>query len=215
MHDPLLPEKDHDARWQARHRAILESVSRLLAAEGPSAVTMQRIAEEAGFSVGYLYKHFPGKKELLAEILDRQLGVFFAASSRVTVKTAGSPLKALRERIRIATQHLLTDLELVPLLMTVAESFPERVKRRKDPLHHQEVELFRQAMQAGEIRPDDPAYLAAAYAGMVWGLIHTWNQNKELEKIASLPQLVDRLLLQPLEIHPALPRKEDPGEPKN
>ncbi len=214
MVDPL-PTNDQEAPWRARHEAILESASRLLATAGPSGLTMQRIAEEAGFSVGYLYRHFPGKKELLAELLDHKLGAFFMAGSGVTAATAGSPLRALRRRIRVAMDRLDAERHLVPMLMTLAKAYPQKVRRRKDPLARQDEALFRQAMEAGEIRPDDPAHLAAAYNGMIWGLIHLWNREDRLENIRAIPQLVDDLLLQPLQTYPDLPRKDEPGELEN
>ena len=47
---------------------------------------------------------------------------------------------------------------------------------------------------------------------MIWGLIHMWNHHDQLEKIRTIPRLVDRLLLKPLQTYPALPRKEESGE---
>lgn len=212
MTDPLLHNKAQDERWKVCHEEILAAVTRLLAAEGAGALTMQRIAQEAGFSVGFLYKHFTGKNDLLAEILDRHMEYAQTVTKTITVESAGSPLRALRTRLDFLTQQLMDNKDLLPTLLSVAESYPERVKRREAPMRAQEIELFDQAMKAGEIRIDDPVYVAAAYHGMVWGMIQFWNQSHQLDKICTIPQLVDRLLLQPMQRHPALPRKDDPRD---
>ena len=164
MNDSLQPSNDQDARWQARHDAILESASRLLATEGPSGLTMQHIAEEAGFSVGYLYKHFPGKKELLAAILDQKLGVFFKASSEVTAESAGSPLEALRGRIQVAMDLLHAERHLVPLLMTLAEAYPEKIQRLKEPCPVKTRNSFARPWRRGRSVPMTP---------FIWPLLTT------------------------------------------
>ena len=61
------------ARAQARGQEVLRAslldvAAQLLAAEGPAALTMRRIATEAGCSTMVLYKHF-GSKEAIAAAL--------------------------------------------------------------------------------------------------------------------------------------------------
>ena len=57
---------------QARSRtivaAIVEAARRILAADGPDALTTTRIAERAGVSIGSVYRYFPGKESILAAI---------------------------------------------------------------------------------------------------------------------------------------------------
>ncbi|WP_433872912.1 TetR/AcrR family transcriptional regulator [Saccharopolyspora sp. CA-218241] len=50
---------------EARRRAIVDVVWRLIAAEGLDAVTTRRIAEEAGFANGTLLYYFPTKDAVL------------------------------------------------------------------------------------------------------------------------------------------------------
>ena len=64
------------ARAQARGQEVLRAslldvAAQLLAAEGPSALTMRRIAAEAGCSTMVLYKHF-GSKDAIAAALYRE-----------------------------------------------------------------------------------------------------------------------------------------------
>ncbi len=59
---------------QVRSRVIVEAIVQagreLLAVEGPSSLTTNRIAERAGVSIGSLYRYFPNTDAVLAAIYD-------------------------------------------------------------------------------------------------------------------------------------------------
>ena len=55
-------------RGEAIVEAVLEATRRILSREGESAVTTNRIAEEAGVSVGSFYQYFPNKEAVYAEM---------------------------------------------------------------------------------------------------------------------------------------------------
>jgi AcrR family transcriptional regulator len=61
---------------QIRSRAIVEAIveagRQLLAAEGPTSLTTNRIAERAGVSIGSLYRYFPNKEAVIAAIYDAE-----------------------------------------------------------------------------------------------------------------------------------------------
>ncbi|WP_194921642.1 TetR/AcrR family transcriptional regulator [Catenulispora rubra] len=70
-HEPIAPGVY--ARAQARGQEVLRAslldvAARLLAAEGPAALTMRRIAAEAGCSTMILYKHFGSKDSIAAAL---------------------------------------------------------------------------------------------------------------------------------------------------
>lgn len=52
----------------ARHRAYLRAALGLVFEEGLDALTMQRLADEVGASVGSVYTYFPSKGALVAEV---------------------------------------------------------------------------------------------------------------------------------------------------
>ncbi len=52
----------------ARHRGYLDAALHLVFAEGLDALTMQRLADEVGASVGSVYTYFPSKGALVAEV---------------------------------------------------------------------------------------------------------------------------------------------------
>ncbi|MDV6271983.1 TetR/AcrR family transcriptional regulator [Rhodococcus erythropolis] len=59
-------------RSRATYDAILEAATRVFAAEGMAATT-NRIADEAGVSVGSLYQYFGDKHEILSELANRHV----------------------------------------------------------------------------------------------------------------------------------------------
>ena len=71
------PEPRHTPS-QARSRtivsAIVEAGRRLLVAEGPQALTTNRIAERAGVSIGSLYRYFENKEAIVAAICEGETG---------------------------------------------------------------------------------------------------------------------------------------------
>ena len=63
-----MNRKESQARTRA---AILDAARRLFLAEGTT-VTLERVAAEAGFTIGAVYSNFAGKDELLLAVLSDQ-----------------------------------------------------------------------------------------------------------------------------------------------
>src|SRR3954464_13311481 len=81
---------------EARQR-ILETADRLFYQEGVRAVGIDRIVAEAAVAKMSLYKHFPGKDDLILEVLKyREVGMleFFRAAMERHGKKTKVPLRA-------------------------------------------------------------------------------------------------------------------------
>jgi AcrR family transcriptional regulator len=57
----------------ARATAVVAAASRLMEAEGASALTMRRIADDLGIKAPSLYKHFPDKAALESALVEQAL----------------------------------------------------------------------------------------------------------------------------------------------
>lgn len=73
-----LRREPQQARSRARLAGLLDAAETLLVREGPEALTTTRIAEEAGVSVGSLYRWFPDKAAIVDALTRRYLTEFEA-----------------------------------------------------------------------------------------------------------------------------------------
>jgi AcrR family transcriptional regulator len=90
-------------RAEATFEVILSATAHILASEGWEAVNTNRVAAEAGVSVGSLYQYFPGRDAILAE-LGRRHAVSIVGATRETLeRTKNQPFAgAIGEAIRTA-----------------------------------------------------------------------------------------------------------------
>jgi AcrR family transcriptional regulator len=78
--EALTPRKQ-PRQDRARHtvEAILSAAARILETEGPDALNTNRIASDAGVSVGSLYQYFPNKEAILVALVEnhteRMIGI--------------------------------------------------------------------------------------------------------------------------------------------
>lgn len=85
---PVQPRQSRGLKTRA---ALLDAVEKLVAAEGPEAITTTRIAGETGVSVGTIYRYFSDREALL-------LAAYDATVSRIVARCA-AVLEALPKDI--------------------------------------------------------------------------------------------------------------------
>jgi AcrR family transcriptional regulator len=119
----FTPKKvPRQARSRATFDAIVEAAARLLAREGYGAITTNRVAEEAGVSIGSLYEYFGDKDVIVHQVLLRLGDDFFDEAARSLVDLAGVPL---REAIRAWLGILVTGMRTrEPLLRAIFGDVP-------------------------------------------------------------------------------------------
>ena len=71
-----LRRAPQQARSRARVRRLLEAADHVLGAEGYAALTMRRLAEEAGVPVGTIYQFFPDKGAVIDALARRYIAEF-------------------------------------------------------------------------------------------------------------------------------------------
>jgi AcrR family transcriptional regulator len=126
----LAPRKQpRQARARVTRDAILVGAERLLGREGPEALTTNRIADEAGVSVGSVYQYFPNKQAIIAALVDVYVSRFFEffaaaleASHDLPLETVGDTLARgllelyranVRAHLPLYKQISMLDLERV------------------------------------------------------------------------------------------------------
>src|SRR5579859_5011283 len=70
---PLTNPRKHAAQDRSRATvdALVEATARILVRDGFDRASTNRIAAEAGVSIGSLYQYFPSKEALVAAVIDR------------------------------------------------------------------------------------------------------------------------------------------------
>ncbi|MFC3712705.1 TetR/AcrR family transcriptional regulator [Sphingoaurantiacus capsulatus] len=95
-------------RAQATVEAILAAAAGILEREGPTRLTTNAVAAQAGVSIGSLYQYFPNKQALTAALIERSSG-----SLETSVVQAGRDAKTmlfeagLRLLVRTIVRHQL------------------------------------------------------------------------------------------------------------
>jgi AcrR family transcriptional regulator len=168
------PQRGRPRSERAR-KAILDAASELLLARGLSAVSMDAVAERAGVSKATIYRWWPTKETLALDALYTE----WAAARphpRDTGSLRGDLLSLLRPWARLAGSRPYG--RVVAALLTEAQTDPvfaaEYRERFVEPRRQQAREIFRRAIERGEIPPDTKVEVALdlLYGPLYHRLLH-------------------------------------------
>ena len=87
-------------RAQQRSQQLLQAAARLMERDGSDAVSMQAVAEEAGVSVGLIYRYFGGKNDLLLAVIVDVLDNFAVAVPEAVAAAGHDPVHQLSAAFR-------------------------------------------------------------------------------------------------------------------
>ncbi|MDX6333967.1 MAG: hypothetical protein QOG05_1307 [Streptosporangiaceae bacterium] len=148
-----VPQRGRPRSERAR-KAILEAAGELLLARGLSAVSMDAVAERAGVSKATIYRWWPTKETLALDALYTE----WAAAvpyPRDTGSLRGDLLSLLRPWVRLAGSRPYG--RVVAALLTESQTDPvfaaEYRQRFVEPRRDQGREIFRRAIERGEVPP--------------------------------------------------------------
>lgn len=127
---PTQPRKHaSQGRSRATVDALVEATARILVKEGYDKASTNRIAEQAGVSIGSLYQYFPGKEALVAAVIDRHNAEIMRSVRGAMAEVAARPVEqAVRRLVAVAIEAHRIDPRLHRVL---AEQIP-RTGRLKD-----------------------------------------------------------------------------------
>ncbi|MGZ4276990.1 MAG: TetR/AcrR family transcriptional regulator [Solirubrobacteraceae bacterium] len=109
-----------------RSQAILEAALELFSEHGFAAVGVDGIGERAGVPGPHIYRHFSGKGELLATLIDQAMDRLLT----LTAATADDPRDELAQLVRGHVRFALGDRALLSIYAQEARSLPEADSRR-------------------------------------------------------------------------------------
>lgn len=148
---------------------LLEAAGRLLATEGPAALTVRRIAGDAGMSTMNVYSRFGSKHGVVEHLFLR--GFELLAAAMATVPQTDDPLADLRASgqayRRFALEH--TTLYAVMFDRAVPDFVPSDAAAATGMATLLELAgRLQRAMDTGQLRAREPLQTAA----IVWSTCH-------------------------------------------
>lgn len=151
---------------------LLDRAGELLSAEGPHALSLRRLAAEAGTSTTAVYSLFGGKQELVQALFVEAFRRFQEALAAVPV--TDDPLADLLGLGRAYRANALANPHLYAIMFgrpvpdfTPDESAEESAAETFQPL----LATVQRAVEAGALRPDPPETIAHAAWALVHGLV--------------------------------------------
>ena len=164
---------------EVRREQIAQAALRIVASQGVKALTVDRVAKMVGVVPSAIYRHYPGKAEIIDTALELVADRFRSIVANAE-KTHASPLETIRA---ILTGHLelVMEFNAIPKLLFSDDAFAGKLTRK---------ERFRQLLfgffgliegvvargqKAGQIRSDLPAAsIALQYLGMFQPAAMAW-----------------------------------------
>ncbi|MEV6108997.1 TetR/AcrR family transcriptional regulator [Streptomyces sp. NPDC051940] len=163
-----------------RREQILKEAARLFAERGFHGVGVDEIGAAVGISGPGLYRHFPGKDAMLAELLVGISERLLAAGRQRSAAASGDEL--LDELIRGHIDFALHDRPLIILHDRELDRLRDEDRKLVRQLQRQYVELWVAAVRSAYTGLGEPEARTAVHA--VFGLL---NSTPHLSPRASLP----------------------------
>ena len=139
-----------DAR--RNHERILKAAMAVFA-EDASEAQIDDIARRAGVGVGTVYRHFPTKDALLAELIRLKL-TGLRDLARRKLAECGDPWEAFVGFLREQAEVVAKDAAQQQLIWVDSEESRKRTAPLREEVNEAVGELIRRAQEAGEVRPD-------------------------------------------------------------
>ncbi len=189
-----------EARRDEVRAGLVEAAERLIASGGYGEATIARVAERAGFAVGTVYRHFPSKSELFAEVFreasQREVDAMAAAmtgdgpaAARIATGVEAFARRALRSR-RLAWALLAEPVDpgVEAERLAFRRSYRDLI-----------AAVIREGEESGELPPQDPGVTGAALVGaigeaLVGPLSPTADGGDAEATIASLVEFCERAI---------------------
>lgn len=152
----------------------------ILLEEGAQAVTMRRVAAEAGVTTMATYRHFPNRETLLRTVVDDAVAdVTKDWGKRATERTFEQRFFGLQEDFldfALGKPNLYT--YLVTERRETVLHFPEDFRAGESLAFTPVFDVVEQGMRDGVLKPDDPLEVTLALTMAVVGLVQLYHGGR-------------------------------------
>jgi AcrR family transcriptional regulator len=168
-----VPARKLRADAERNRRALLDAARATFNAQGISA-SLEDIARSSGVGIGTLYRHFPTRDALIAEVYRNEVEKLAEAARALSPGKA--PMEALREWLLLFVDYFTTKL----ILADAIKSMVAVTAGTGDVLTKAVTDLIDRAIESGDIAPGsvDPMDLLRAISGVATaGALPGWEQG--------------------------------------
>ncbi|MCR5856411.1 TetR/AcrR family transcriptional regulator [Mesorhizobium sp. J428] len=135
--------------------ALLQAAKAVFAASGVDA-PVREIAEKAGVGIGTVYRHFPGRADLIAAVFRREIDA--CADAAAVLAAEYPPFEALTRWFDVYVGFIATKRGLAAALYAGDAAYESLPAHRNERLVPALQGLLDRAVAAGAVRPDVDAY---------------------------------------------------------
>jgi AcrR family transcriptional regulator len=191
---PTKPRKKaSQERSRATVDALVEATARILVKEGFDKASTNRIAEQAGVSVGSLYQYFPSKEALVVAVIERHQQELMQVVRSALKEVASLPMEqAVHKLVATAVNAHRIDPKLHRVL---SEQIPRTGKLENVEVFNRETyALFRSYLEShrDEFRAVDLELAAFVCVTSIEALTHTAVlHHAEMLSAAAMETLID------------------------
>jgi AcrR family transcriptional regulator len=197
---PYRPTERTEARRVATREAIVGAALELVAGGGYASAGIQAVAARAGVAVGTVYRHFPSKGDLFAEVFRRAS----QPELDVVVEVTAADGRPAAERVAAAVEAFCRRALAGPTLAyaLIAEPVDPAVEseRLRFRIGYRDAfaRVLEDGVRGGELRAHDSPTVAAALVGALAeslvGPLSTANGGSREALIATLVQFCQEAL---------------------
>jgi AcrR family transcriptional regulator len=177
-------------RAQLSVQRILDAAGQLLDESGLERLTTELIAKRAGVNIATVYKYFPNKHAVLAELYrthyEPRLDHFSGVMS--VIAAGGDWRRAIDEGLDLSTRDRRARKGNLSIRLAVRSS-PDLHRLEQRNLEHRTEVFAAVLVRAGAARPAQAAVIARCLLEVVATLLDVWNMSPEAQAPAHLAEL--------------------------
>lgn len=166
----MHPAITRDQQKAERRRRLRTEAARLFAARGFHGVSIEELGAAVGMSGPALYRHYPSKEALLADVLV-SVSERLLTAGREQVAAAAGPQQALHRLIRAHATFAVQEPELIRVQDRDLASLSSEQERRIRRLQRAYLEIWVGVLV--ELHPQLPAPVARTKVQAVFGLLNS------------------------------------------
>ncbi|NIH77975.1 TetR/AcrR family transcriptional regulator [Amycolatopsis viridis] len=183
------------ARLDAQREAILAAAGAVLAERGYAGCSVNAVAEQAGVATGTVYRHFPGKAELVVELFQRIVNHEVQAVQKAADRP-GTPAERVAAVIETFAERALKVPRQAYALLAEPVDAPIEAERMvfRRVFRDELARHVREGVRSGLLPPQDADLTAAALVGGAAEVLIGPLTTDSIDAIGSLRTFIFRAL---------------------